>query len=481
MKKVLILVLLFASLSQAIAEPYKKSTPMKLTFGWLRGANGQPQSVKNVHFEIGQVVKLDPKQVKTIRFMKSRKKPVFNVVPPPSKGDEPHDLISLAEKLVGSTLHANVAGGNMFDQTVFSSRTGNYYILAEDFPDPSTLDDVVMSAGAGKLWNRIWVGIDVADSHQFLIRWQIFDNALTGTGHNESAFANIIGPNNIMGEPAGDFGGLTTPSSWPGYAGPGSYLVPFELPAPSIFWPGINCPDNTIYMGQQFRGPQSNGEGPFDTDFKTVYTADIPVAVGSSQDGFWYDWNDLNGIYSEDEFEVLGDINGQPQPFSNVCREIVTSGSSASFGPLAYTLTFGIPVSGNNLDLQESDNEYVIIKPSWAGSRSDPNGQFVLEATSPNASPTGFRFSTETGASAAGGTMRIELYNFTSNAYDLFATQPITSSDTSVEVTVPSNFSRYVRSTDRRVRSRVSFFSPIGVDRSYTMRMDRAHWIVTYP
>jgi hypothetical protein len=246
-------------------------------------------------------------------------------------------------------------------------------------------------------------------------------------------------------------------------------------------WPGINCPDNTIYMAQQFREPQSNGEGPFDSSFKTVYTADVPVALGSSQDGFWYDSNDLNGIYSSDEFEVLGDINGQPVPFSNVCREIVTSGSSAAFGPLAYTLTVGSAVSGNNLDLQESDDEYVIFKPAWNVARTDPNGQIVLEATSPSAALTGFRFNTETAASSAGGTMKIDLFNFTSNAYDPVDTRAIPGTDTNVEITVASNFARYVRSSDRRVRARVSYFAPVNVSRQYAFRMDRAGWIVTYP
>lgn len=481
MKKVLIFVLLFASLSLAVADPVKKSASMKLTFGWVRNSEGKRQSVKNIQLEIGPVIKLDPSQVKRVRPIQSKRRPVVNTEPPPAKQSQPHDLISLAEKLVGSQLQANIASAGMFDQSVYNSRTGNFYILANEFPDPSTLDDTVMASGAGKLWNRIWVGIHVSDSHQFLIRWQIFDDANGNQNHNESAFSNIIGPNNILGDPAGDFGGFSTPSQWPGYAGPGSYLVPFDLPAPSSLWPGINCPDNTIYMGQQFREPQANGEGPFDVSFKTIYTADVPVALGSSQDGFWYDHDDLNGIYSSDEFEVLGDINGQPQPFSNVAREIVTSGSSSSFGPVGYALNVGVPVSGNNFDLQESDNQYVIFKPAWNVARTNPNGQVTLEATSPSSALTGFRFSVETAASAGGGTMRIELFNFTSSAYDLYDTRAIPGTDTNIEITVPSNFSRYVRSSDRRVRSRVSYFAPFNVDRNYSFRMDRAGWIVTYP
>src|SRR5687768_15897709 len=129
MKKVLVLVLLFASLSQAIADPVKKTDSMKLTFGWVRGADGKRHSVKNVQFEIGQVIKLDPSQVKKVRFMKSRKKFAPNVEPPPTRSAQPHDLVSLAEMLVGKSLHANAAGGVTFDQTVFSSRTGNFYIL----------------------------------------------------------------------------------------------------------------------------------------------------------------------------------------------------------------------------------------------------------------------------------------------------------------------------------------------------------------
>jgi hypothetical protein len=207
----------------------------------------------------------------------------------------------------------------------------------------------------------------------------------------------------------------------------------------------------------------------------------VPPAIGTTQDGFWYDSQDLNGIYSSDEFEVLGDINGQQVAFSNVCREIVTSGSSAAFGPLGYTLDVGIPVSGNNFDLQDSDNQYVVFKPAWNVARTSPNGQITLEATSPSSALTGFRFSTETAASSAGGTMKIELFNFTSNAYDLYDTRAIPSADTNIEITVSSSFSRYVRSSDRRVRARVSYFAPFNVARTYAFRMDRAGWIVTYP
>lgn len=482
MKKLFVFVFLMAGIMMAFAEPVRDPATMKLTFGWLRGPDGTARSVQGVELEVGQVIKLDPSQVMHVRPMKAKKGATLPKLPPPGKNSKnASDLVSLAEALVGKNLSASTKPGGMFEQVVFSSRTGNYYILDVEFADPSTLDDIVMSGGTGKLWNAIWVGIHINDTHEFLIRWQIFDNTSPNQNHNQSAFQNILGPNNIMGEPAGDFGGILNPANWPEYVGPGSYLVRIELPAPSILWPGITCPDNTIWMGQQFREPQPNGEGAFDTSFKTVYTADIPVALGTSQDGFWYDFDDLNGIYSADEFELLGSIDGQPQPFNNVCREIITSGSSANFGPLSASVNPGVLVSGDTFSLQDSDNEYLIFKPFWAGSRTDPHAIVTMEGTAPVTNITGMRFSVETGASLAGGTLRIELYNWNSQSFVLPSTHPIPSTDGNFEVTVPSNFTQYVRSNDRRVRARVLYFAPGTVDRQYAMRIDRAQWMVTYP
>ena len=77
--------------------------------------------------------------------------------------------------------------------------------------------------------------------------------------------------------------------------------------------------------------------------------------------------------------------------------------------------------------------------------------------------------------------MKIELWNYSTNAFVLYDTRTIPSTDTFVQGNVPSNVTQYINSTNRRVRAKVSFFAPVNIDRSYAFRVDLVSWTVTYP
>ncbi|HZH97983.1 MAG TPA: hypothetical protein VEX38_03355, partial [Fimbriimonadaceae bacterium] len=153
----------------------------------------------------------------------------------------------------------------ILDATVYNANAGSGYGYSED--NPSSLDDITMSGGAGAAWKHLTFGMAVEYTGQpFIIRWIGYNNYTTGRGAGVSAFDGVIN----------DFG-----VRWPAESAPRQVIVTIDVSVA-----GMVAPSNKLYLAQQFRFNQANGEGPF-IPVWTVFNASAPATVGSSEDFFF--------------------------------------------------------------------------------------------------------------------------------------------------------------------------------------------------
>jgi hypothetical protein len=422
-----LVLLIFLFVSQVPAQSDSFTGTVEVSFGKVRGLDGTWRSVKGLR----------------LPFFAQRIQAA-----PIGKG---------TVKILGG-------GGGEDGTTVFNADAGSNYGFIED-PDPSSLDDMTMVGAAGKPWENLTFGVDIGVQHNFLIRWTVYDSMVAGRGHDASAFEPYFPNNNppIIG--IADFGVI-----FPATA-PGTWKITISVEAA-----GVVCPDNGVFMAQQFREPQLNGEGPFDLAMRNVYNSSAPVTVGSSDNVFWYDWDTRNGIYSEDEADNFGEGT-----FANLLRTITvtSSGQQNVISPFSVAIPQGYFVSGELPDVMQSDDLYYKGKPRYNVSRATPPLQIEVEGLSPVASVLSFKFSAEVAASSSGGQLLLYLFNYSTNLYDLVSTTTISNTDTLIEVPITANISRYINQTNRRMKSKIGFKPPNTISRSWTGRVDHTFWTIT--
>ncbi len=141
----------------------------------------------------------------------------------------------------------------------------------------------------------------------------------------------------------------------------------------------------------------------------------------------------------------------------------------------SYVVENGSEFSGNVASLSASDNNYLELGPSATGTRSGSG--MTTSMTGPAGPVNGLIVGVESSNTlplAALCTQRIELWNWTTGAWELLDTRPVTQADSSVSISLTSNGARFVNATSREVRSRIIHFAPGGeVGQRWRMKFDQ--------
>lgn len=372
------------------------------------------------------------------------------------------ELPYVAERITATPLHvipgqAKIPPSNGFHppvtSTVYKADAGDGYGVV-DGDDPSSVDDIVMQGGAGLPWQNLTFGIEINLQHSFLIRWRGRNSYVTGRGPGVGAFDNEFA----------DFGVIYPATS------PGTYKITISVAAA-----GVVSPSDTVFLAQQFRTTQPDGEGAFDLAMNNVYNSSADVNIGHSDNVFWYDFDPLNGIYAEDEIDNFGDTL-----FANLLTTITISGSQDTLVPFTFSMIHGTQVSGDVTSFWYSDDDKFVALPSYAGSRADVPLQVVVEGISPTSTVNSLTFTVESSATQAGGTQSVQLFNYTTSAWDTIDTRALGATDATMSITLTNLPSKYINSSTRHLKAQISITPGSGGSRGYQAKIDRAAWITTH-
>lgn len=400
----------------AMASPGRPDGYLDVTFGHVRGPRGAMISLKGLRLPY-TIQKIDATR---------------------GQGAQPSHAARAGAPPPGTT-------------TVYEADAGSGYGYVD--PCPSALDDLVTtSAGPGVPWQELTFGVNITQNHQFLVRWIVFDTYTPGA--EPSAFSDVVA----------DFGGIL-----PGYD-PGDYKVTVNV-SPA----GVVMDSSTIYVAQQFRAPQSDGNGPFDDAIGTIFNPTAPPQIGSSENVFWYDAAET-GVYDDNEQDNFGDSN-----FANFLFAILVGGTQDTLVPYTYSVDFGTYSSGDVTSLWYTDGNYLKVQGKFGVTPFTPIAQVTVEGLAASTSATSLTFSLNSGSTLGGGTEQISLYNYSTNAWDLVDTEPMPQSDTNVNVTITSSPTRYVNQSTRHVKAKVSFYKTVWAAPFWVGRIDKTNWIITRP
>ena len=440
------LLMVWAAVSFGAEPPEMFSGTVQVAFGHVRNPDGSLRSVA------GLTLPFYAERIRATRLHTRRAKlsgPFDASIEVPRFARKP-----FTEPL--PTFEAASRPPAMFASTVFNADSGSYGVVGGT--DPSAADDMVLQGGANIPWQNLTFGADIASVHSFLIRWIGFTNYTEGLGQDTSAFSGTFA----------DFGVIFPSSQIPSA---GIYKITISVAAA-----GVVAPQDNIFLAQQYRSTQPDGEGPFDTAVSNVYNPDAPASIGSSDNIFWYDEDPLNGIYTEAETDNFGDSQ-----YANLLRTITVNGSQNTLVPFSYTLDVGFPKAGSLTDLWYSDDSWVTAAPNYAIARGMSPIELTFTGLSSTANITSLTFLAETGASTGGGSQVLSLWNYTTGAYEVVDTRTIPQADTLFSITKTNLPSKYVNQTNKNVKAHLAFNPPSNTTRGWFLRVDLANWTVTHP
>lgn len=345
----------------------------------------------------------------------------------------------------------------------------NYGVIGDGFGglgvNPDTLDDMLMlSTGVNKPWKNITFGFQPEDNHPFLMRWIVYET-----------FTPNGGPDSFSHVPSAssDFGVV-----WPGSAAGTSYKVTIDISAA-----GAYCDQSQIYLAEEFRDTSDlvTGNGPLDPTVHTVFNAGGPVSIGSSNNGFWWDWNPMDGVFVDpDEFDVF-DTNDPPASYGNLLFGISvdTSGVTNNIQPFPVNLDIGNLVSGNFTDVWQIDQSYYVTSQAFNVSRSSPTIQIEMDGQAASTSAISYHFSLTAAGNQSGNLVKVYFFNYSTSAWDLRSTFTLTNVDTTYDVNATTTPTNYISST-KQMKTRIALFNnPIG-SRGFQFKIDKGGWIITH-
>nr|MBA3726153.1 hypothetical protein [Armatimonadota bacterium] len=154
--------------------------------------------------------------------------------------------------------------------------------------------------------------------------------------------------------------------------------------------------------------------------------------------------------------------------------------------PSSFTVFRGLLLSGDLNSLLESDDNRLVMRPGVVFSTEEPPIQLIVNATSPNATPSRLEFSVEAHCSVSNIKQllsnieqRIALYNFDTQAYETLKTSTATTSDSTAVVFVTSNPGRFI-GPNLELRARVAYKAQGPVfTYPWFARVDQVKWTLT--
>nr|MBA3727320.1 SBBP repeat-containing protein [Armatimonadota bacterium] len=152
---------------------------------------------------------------------------------------------------------------------------------------------------------------------------------------------------------------------------------------------------------------------------------------------------------------------------------------TTTVSPSSFSLFRGSVISGDLDSLLVSDDDRLVMRPGVVFSSQEPPIQLIVNATSPNATPSRLEFSVEAHCSVPDISQRIALYNFDTQVYETLNTSTAMTSDWRTTVVVTSNPERFI-GPNLELRSRVAYKAqgPVFVY-PWFARVDQVKWTLT--
>ena len=145
--------------------------------------------------------------------------------------------------------------------------------------------------------------------------------------------------------------------------------------------------------------------------------------------------------------------------------------------PTSANVSTGNLISGNLASLLTSDDQRLQIAGAFNLDRSKPPASIVVEAVSPESSPSRMSFAVESHCTQNAIPQRIELFDFVSDSYVTLDTRALSTTDTLTTLDV-ANPTRYVAPSAQLMRAKISFLGggPPGV--RWRAAIDKVLWKV---
>ncbi len=368
------------------------------------------------------------------------------------------------ERIALGTNPARNSGYQGLDFSAYSNDHGMGSYIVSGIANPSALDDVLMSAGAGAIWQELTMGLNanINNPNQvFLIRWIGYRNFTPGLGAGVSAFSNAVM----------DFGGAMTLA---GQQVPGTFKLTFNISGYNI-----SSPANQLYFAQQFRvwDGTGNPNTPFRVDFDNVFSLGFP-SVGQSQETFYFD-GEPDGIYDETEIDVW-----PPGSEANLLLMILAnqSGTVETRLPGSFTYEAGSAVSGGLTDLWDSDDLYLVGGPGVVLSTQQASLRLVLTSTATSTAATQVSMIIEAKSSSSSVRQVVEFFNYATNAWVEGDARQMSTAENTIQIVAPGTPTEYIQAGSRQIRTRLRY-KQTGPVLGFPWRIswDRAVWSITRP
>lgn len=159
---------------------------------------------------------------------------------------------------------------------------------------------------------------------------------------------------------------------------------------------------------------------------------------------------------------------------------LVVSGVDMTATVTDSQVTYGSVVQGATADLKTSNNRPLeLTHPvEYNDVMFYEIGQ-VVSGTAPFAAPATLKFVIESRSSEINTTQRVELFNYVSNSYEEVDWNPLPGTDSAREIVISTDASRFVRTSDRQVKARLTWFHEILNDVEWRVNIDQQRWFFT--
>lgn len=237
----------------------------------------------------------------------------------------------------------------------------------------------------------------------------------------------------------------------------------------------IPVPAGAIVQNMEFRDIDSNATNQWAATYADEKVQFSTGVFGSST---------ANPLKYSSVFNFRFDTNAAPSQ-GTVKLGLFKPGSSADLlaavkaplflkAPDEFNADNGALLAGSLASLTGSDNDRLKLAPTSSGSRdgSGINGFLTLDSSSVSSLTFGVE-SSNTISNGPGGTQRVFLWNWTNSQWELIDTRATTLGDSVAIITITSSASRFVNTSDRKVRFRVLQNSNAGITSNrWTMEID---------
>jgi hypothetical protein len=140
--------------------------------------------------------------------------------------------------------------------------------------------------------------------------------------------------------------------------------------------------------------------------------------------------------------------------------------------PMAFAVITGSPILGGLNELSSSDDLRFRIRPDFTGARTNPNIVVETSFPAPVSSPAELQFKAEVRATAGPNDLKIQCFDYASNAWVDFITTTTSTTDTTYVHAVTTNTNRYISGGHMKMRLWIRAASSNGT-RSWEGQIDQ--------